>query len=241
MKQWQDKMTREMELRNLAPRTKEAYLRDAGRLFSFHKDKDPKDIGIEEIKDFLQFFSKNPCLGKLTLPSPSSFNRVGTAIKFYYYHVLNRDYSKVMPRRSVPKTIPMVLSQDEVKRMINSTYSVFYKAFLMTLYSTGMRSREIRYLKAEDIDSNRMVIYIKNGKGNKDRQASLSPTLLAALRTYWRLFRINNPNKSQYLFMATRNRHGSGFDRPMQSTSIAYIVRKTAEFAGVKKKFILTV
>lgn len=105
----------------------------------------------------------------------------------------------------------------------------------MTLYTTGMRQSELRNLKVEDIDSSRMVIYIRNAKGMKDRQAALSPTLLACLRLYWRLFRVNF-YYSPFLFMPTKNPKGTRYDKGLSHTSVGYIVTKAAQAAGIKKK-----
>jgi integrase/recombinase XerD len=99
-----------------------------------------------------------------------------------------------------PKLSPTILSIEEVNSMIDILHNFFWKVVIMTLYTTGMRQTELRNLKITDIGSKRMVVYIKNAKGTKDRQAVLSPELLHCLRTYWKICRTKSV-KSGYLFI----------------------------------------
>jgi site-specific recombinase XerD len=109
------------------------------------------------------------------------------ALRFFYIRVLKRGWS--IAETPYPKRIfrlPLVLSQEEVARLIDAAESPFHRVLLMTLYATGARRAEVARLKISDIDSERMVIHIRGGKGRKDRDVMLSPKLLAALRAYWR-------------------------------------------------------
>jgi len=116
---------------------------------------------------------------------------------------------------------------------------VFWKAVVMTLYSSGIRHAELRNLKACDIDSKRMVINIRNGKGGQDRQSLLSPLTLKCLRTYWRLFRKGSVH-TDYLFTPSKNSYNGVLKKRLSHTAIGYIVSRVAEFAGIKKKSIRT-
>ena len=106
-----------------------------------------------------------------------------------------------------------MLSQEEARALINSAKNLYHRAMLMTLYSTGMRRAELCKLKVEDIDSKRMILHIRQGKGGKDRDVPLSPMLLETLREYWRWMRPRT-----YLFPGTVN--GRRADKPITSKVI---------------------
>ena len=86
----------------------------------------------------------------------------------------------------MPRKLPNILSQEEVARLINASSSLFQRTLLMVLYGTGMRRSEAARLKLADVDSQRMVVHVVDGKGHKDRDLPLSPALLESLRAYWR-------------------------------------------------------
>lgn len=239
MEKWEEQLTRECELRNLAEKTKKHYITKFKLFANYHKGKDVAFLGLEDIKDFI-LHMQNTLSHRGRKYSPHSINATISTIRFYYLHVHQRDYSKVIGKQKTPKYAPLVLTQGEVKTLIDSVNLVFWKAVIMTLYTTGMRQSELRHLKVKDVDSNRMIIHIRNAKGKKDRQVPLTPSLLACLRTYWKLFRANNEKKSSYLFMPRKNSHNGRFDKPLSHTAVGYMLTKSAEFAGLKKKFILT-
>jgi integrase len=167
-------------------------------------------------------------------------NRFAAAIKFYYFKVLERNWrTSLIPRRKEKKTVPMVLTKEEISKMIHCLRNVKHRAMLMTLYGTGMRNDELRNLKAEDIDSKRMVIHIRNGKGNRDREAILSPKLLEYLRYYWKT---NKDDKSNYLFTASKdpNKPGEKPNKKLSHTAVGAMVKTAARIAGIKKKSTLT-
>jgi integrase/recombinase XerD len=108
-------------------------------------------------------------------------------LRFFYIQVLKQGWRAV--ETPYPKKVlhlQHVLSQEEVARLIEATEMPFHRILLMTLYATGARRAEVAHLKISDIDSQRMVVHIRGGKGRKDRDVMLSPALLAALRAYWR-------------------------------------------------------
>lgn len=231
-----DQLVEEIETRGLAENTVKAYTVSLTEFFN-HYQKSPDELGIQEIKKYQRYLLKEKKL------SPNTVNRHITAVKFFYIHVMNRyELDHQLPRVKVPQSMPIVLSEQEVARMIDSVHSVLWKSVLLVMYTAGLRQGEVRNLKITDIDSDprRMLIYIRSGKGGKDRQAKLSPITLAALRTYWRLFRIKNPVKSDYLFIPWKNSHSGKVVQKLSHTAIGYMVRKSAELAGIKKKFIPT-
>ena len=105
-----------------------------------------------------------------------------------------------IPLPKKPWKLPIILSQQEVSRLIDAASSLMHRAILMTLYSTGMREAELCQLKVSDIDKERMVIHIRQGKGKRDRDVGLSETLLETLREYWRWMK-----PKTYLFPGTVN------------------------------------
>jgi len=108
-------------------------------------------------------------------------------LRFFFVKVLRRPYREidlVYPKR--PERLPLILSEEEVARLIESASTSYHRVILMTLYGTGLRREELCRLKVTDVDSQRMVIHVRQGKGNKDRDITLSPRLLDVLRAYWK-------------------------------------------------------
>lgn len=227
-----DRMIAEMQLRGLNEQSQKEYLDSMLKFIEFYK-KPPAKLGVEDIKDYQLYLIKDRGL------APNSINRHLSAIRFFYRNVLGRHwYADALPRLKAPRNLPAVLSEEEVAAMINSTHKVFWKAVIMTLYSSGIRHRELRNLKINDIDSQRMCILIRRGKGGKDRQALLSPITLRCLRTYWRLNRIHCNVESDWLFIPTKNSHSGELKKKLSHTAIGYILKKAARLAGIKKKSI---
>jgi site-specific recombinase XerD len=225
-------MIKEMDIRGISQLSKKAYLRSMEYFMEWSKTP-PARLGLKDIKEFQHYLLKERGL------AANSINRHLSGIRFFYRHVLGRHwYSDALPRLKITRSLPVVLSEEEVGRMIDSVHNVFWKAVVMTLYSSGIRHAELRNLKACDIDSKRMVINIRKGKGGQDRQALLSPVTLKCLRTYWRLFRKGAP-PTDYLFTPTKNSRGV-LNKRLSHTAIGYIVGRVAEFAGIKKKSIHT-
>src|SRR5678810_155198 len=128
-----------------------------------------------------------------------------------------------------PERLPVILSEEEVARLIESAITSYHRVILMTLYATGLRREELCRLKVADIDSKRMVVHVRQGKGNKDRDVTLSPRLLEVLRAYWKWRK-----PKVYLFPSLyRTRAG---EQPITSKTIWYAVREAARRAGIKKK-----
>lgn len=241
MESYLEKLIVEIELKGLAESTKKAYVRHVKRFLNFH-GKDPKKMGIDEIKSFLHNLQHSKGYARKVKLSPNSVNGAASAISFFYLNVIEINYQDKIPRMKIPQIDPTILSSDEVMLMIDGLHNTFWKAVLMTLYSAGLRQSELRNLKISDIDTKRMVLYIRDSKGAKDRQAILSPILLKSLRTYWQHYRIdrNSEIKSDYLFIPNKNPYNGVLKKSLSHTAVGYIVRRAAEIAGIKKKFILT-
>jgi integrase/recombinase XerD len=238
MKSYLELLTREIKLQGLSTATNSAYRRQV-KGFLNYSDVDPKDRDLEDIKDYLLHLQGQNSLGRKTKPTPSTINGVASALKFFYLFVLKINYTDQIPRMKYSAPAATILSIEEVNLMINTVHNIFWKALLMTIYTTGMRQSEVRHLKFGDIDSGRMVFYIRNSKGAKDRQAAISPTVLSCLRTYWRLCR-KGAGKEAYVFVPTKNVYNGRVLEKLSHTAVSYIVKRAAELAGIKKKFTLT-
>jgi integrase/recombinase XerD len=127
------------------------------------------------------------------------------------------------PRR--PKRLPVILSGSEVEALLEAVESIKYRAALMTAYGAGLRIGEVCRLQVEDIDSRRMLLHIRDGKGGRDRYGVLSRRLLAVLRAYWKQVRPPKP----YLFPGPKP------DRPLSAESVRKVLRKAVQTSGITK------
>lgn len=232
-KTYEDLMIKFIELRGFSELTKKAYLGSMRNFVKYH-DICPDKINLEQILDYQHYLVKHKKLAGRTV------NREMTAIKLYYIQILERrSYIDKIPTVKVKKTIPVTLSEKEIFSMINSLENVLWKSIIMLTYSAGLRQGEVRRLKTHDIDSKRMVIQVRDSKFGKSREALLSPAVLGQLRHYWRVCRKNSV-KSDYLFIPTKNAYNGVLKKSLSHTALGYIVKRAAEIAGIKKKFILT-
>src|SRR6202049_2095170 len=173
-------MLEELERRNYAQTTIECYLRAVAE-FSFHFHRPPNQLGPEHIRQYQAHL-----FGQRKL-APSTVTQRLAALRFFYIKTLRKPWSVAeTPYPKKVQRLPIILSTEEVAQLIDSALTPFHHIVLMTLYATGVRRAELTRLKITDIDSRRMIINIQGGKGRKDRDVMLSPTLLKALREYWR-------------------------------------------------------
>ena len=171
------RMIDDMTQRRLNPKTQEAYLRSVIKLTRFLR-RSPDSASADDLRQFQLHLVQNGV-------SNTTINATITGLRFFFETTL--DDSLVMRKMSTvrqPRKLPVVLSPDEVRRLLEATTSVKYKAALATAYGAGLRASEVTHLRVTDIDSQRMVIRVEQGKGSKDRNAMLSPALLALLR-HW--------------------------------------------------------
>lgn len=176
------RMIDDMRIRNLAPRTIENYV-DKVALFARHFGKSPDLLGPEEIRTFL--------LGLLNAGRDrSTLVQYVSALRFLYNITLGRAWqAQVLPFPKKERRLPVVLSPQEVGAFLKALDSLKKRTFFLTVYATGLRLRECTHLLPSDIDSKRMVVRVRQGKGRKDRYVPLSPKLLTALRQYWKAAR----------------------------------------------------
>jgi site-specific recombinase XerD len=219
-------MLEELERRNYAQSTIRAYIRTVEH-FARHFHCPPDRLGPEHIRQYQAAMFRTWKL------APSTVTQRLAALRFLYIQVLKRNWS--VAETPYPKKVlhlPEILSQQEVARLIDATETPFQRILVMTLYATGARRAEVARLKVEDIDSQRMVVHIRGGKGRKDRDVMLSPALLEALRSYWRGLR-HKP--TVWLFPGNRWHTSS---RPVTTKVLWTACQQAALRAGLEHKHI---
>ena len=177
------KMLEELQLRNYSPHTQRAYIRCLAN-FAKHFGTAPDRLGPEHIRDYQLFLVQQKKL------SWSPFNQTVCALRFFYHHVLHRKWMiEHIPYPRHEQKLPVVLSPAEVAALFQNTPNLKHRAILMTIYAAGLRVSELINLRVTDIDSQRQLIRVSQGKGHKDRQLMLSPKLLEILQLYWKRYR----------------------------------------------------
>ena len=211
-------MLAELQRRNYSPATIQIYLLAVGQLAAYFRCP-PDQLSPEQIREFqLHLFQDR----KL---APNTVKQRTAALRFFFGRTLQRP--QMLEQIPVPKAqrkLPCVLSPEQVTRLIDSAVTLRDRALLMILYSTGMRRAELCHLQVADIDSERMVIHIRQGKGRQDRDVPLSPTLLDTLREYWRW-----KKPKTYLFPGQGRRAA----RPITDKIVWFACRHAAERAGL--------
>src|ERR1017187_350429 len=175
------RMTEDMQVRNLALNTQTSYVQQVS-LFARYFHKSPELLGPEDIRTYQVFLTNEKKL------APSSVLITVSALRFLYKVSLKKDWSfeDMIPTAKKPQRLPVILSPEEVLQFLSSVGSTKHRAILTTCYAAGLRISEAVHLKPIDIDSQRMVIRVEQGKGQKDRYVMLSPKLLEILRHWWR-------------------------------------------------------
>ena len=215
------RMIEDMQLRNLSPHTIEAYVSAVAR-FAKHFGQSPEQLNPDQVRQYLLHLVRDQRVGW------SRYNIARCGLQFFYQITLGQNVQfKKLPCARAPKRLPTVLSRDELRRLFDVVeHDLKHKALLMTLYAAGLRVSEALALKAADIDSPRMLIHVRLGKGNKDRMVKLSAQLLGVLRDYWRARR-----PKVWLFPQNHSP-----DRAMESGTAQRIVQRAAKRAGITRR-----
>jgi integrase/recombinase XerD len=215
---FRDAMDEAMVLRGLAPRTREVYLDWVARLVRFCRVT-PDRLTTKEVRAFLLDLTQER---KLAF---STFNQALNAVRFFFTAVLKQPFAlDDFHFQKPPRRLPVVMNDEEVRRLLEGTHSLRDRALFETAYATGMRLGEVTRLLIADIDSTRMVIRVDQGKGRKDRYVMLSASLLETLRAYWR-----QAKPKRYLFP------GSGGNRPLSHASAQKAFGRAKVAAGIAK------
>jgi len=217
-------MLDELERRNYSPNTQRMYLHAVTEL-ARHFHCSPDQLGLDHIREYQAH------LFRVRKLKPNSVRAYVEALRFLFVVVLKRRWTAVdLPYPKKPHTLPLVLSHQEVCRLINAAATLRDRVILMALYATGMRRGELAQLKIADIDTQRMVIHIRGAKGRKDRDVMLSPKLLDAMRQYWRGLK---RKPKLWLFPGGGGHHDT--EQPMDDKVVWLACDKAAHRAGMDK------
>ena len=212
------RMIEDMTLRNFAPRTITVYV-ERVVTFAQYFHKSPARLGPEHIRGYLLHLIQERHV------SWSYYNQARCALQFLYRITMGQEWvveDVVCPKQ--PRKLPVVLSLQEVARFLGAITHIKHRAILMSAYAAGLRVSEVTRLRVADIDSQRMVLRIRQAKGQKDRFVVLSPRLLKLLREYWKAVR-----PSDFLFPGARP------DQPITSGSVHRVCRAARERCGLGK------
>lgn len=215
-----DKMEQDLRLRGRCANTRATYLRCA-RAFVKHYRKSPTELGKAEVRDFLLHLVEERKL------SAASYNVYAAALRFLYSHTLERPEEVAwIGQMRVTRRLPAILSPEEVERLLRALRSLKMQAIVVTAYGAGLRVSEVVHLEVADIDSGRMVIHVRHGKGDRDRYTMLPQRLLELLRAYWKQKRPPGPE----LFPGRRP--GS----VLQRATVSKALKKAATLAKLGKR-----
>ncbi len=176
------RMIDDMRMRKFGEKTRLDYVR-AVRNFTKYLGRSPDTASVEELRNYQLYLVDNGI-------SPASLNSAISGLKFFYSITMDRSelMAKMQPVH-LPRKLPVILSREEVSRLIAAAGNLEHQTTLAVAYGTGLRVNEVVSLKVSDIDSERMTLRVEQGKGQKDRYAMLSPVLLERLRVWWRVAR----------------------------------------------------
>jgi site-specific recombinase XerD len=219
MTQLRQRMLEELQRRNYSAGTIGLYLRHVAQ-FAQHFHRSPDQLGAEDIRRYQLFLIQEKKLAW------SSYNQIVCALRFFYAKTLKRAFLlQDIPFPRQEQRLPLILSQEEVARILTIPPHLKSRALLMTIYAAGLRRSEAARLRVSDIDSARMTITVHQGKGQKDRVVMLSPVLLDTLRQYWR-----QAKPKQWLFP------GETPDQPISGNDISMVFHNAVRRAGITKK-----
>lgn len=219
-------MHQDLQLAWLSERTQEAYLR-AVRQLADHFHKAPDRLSEEQLREYLLYLKNEKRF------APSSLIVAVSGIKFFYTHTAPRDWKTLQKLRvPKPKTLPDVLTIDEVRRLIDAVRTPHNRTYFWTVYSLGLRLQEGLNLQVGDIDGARMLVHVHHGKGAKDRYVPLPPRTLSLLRQYWATHR-----HPLWLFPATGrdHQHAASATGPMERSSVQGAIRRVVQEIDFRK------
>jgi site-specific recombinase XerD len=216
--QLEERLLQDLAIRNYSEKTKQCYVK-ALTGFAKYFNRPPDQLGLEEVRTYQVHLVHTRKL------SWSYLKIVVSSLRFFFTVTLGRDFPlRYIPYPRKEKRLPVVLSREEVAHLLASVANPKHHAILATIYATGARLSEASNLQVTDIDSKRMMVRIRQGKGHKDRYVPLSPVLLPELREYWK---IDRPRA--WLFPGAR------IDLPMTRGAIGRMCRNACKRAGLTK------
>jgi site-specific recombinase XerD len=218
MTELRKRLQEELRLRNFSPETVRSYTATVAE-FARYFHKSPDQLGPEHVRSYQLYL-----LNERKLAWPTIQVRLA-GLRFFYTRTLKQSwFDTEVAKPKVRRKLPLVWSREEVTGLLDATRNLKHRALLATLYGAGLRCQEALHLKVTDIDSQRMIINIREGKGRHPRQVMLSPKLLDLLRLYWR-----RRKPKDWLFP------GVGSDRPMYATGVRIFCQKLRKKLGIAK------
>lgn len=209
-------MLREMALRGFAPRTQQTYVSWVARLVSKTRVL-PEELSEAQVRRYLADLSQAGL-------SASTVNQAMAAVRFFFNAVLHREWPLELQYQRAPQRVPVTMSREEVGRLLATVSGLRERAAMEIAYAAGLRLNEVLHLRVTDIDSERMIMRVEQGKGKKDRNVMLSPALLVTLRAYWRQSR-----PRVWLFP------GHGGKRPLHATVVQRAFQHAKQEARITK------
>jgi site-specific recombinase XerD len=219
-------MMEDMQLRGLSAKTQVAYMRSVRQLAD-HYGKSPEVITEEELRQYFLYLKNEKRVSR------STCTQALCGIKFFFQRTLQREWTTFeLVRPPKERKLPVVLSHEEVRRVLGCLRSYRHYVCLIAIYSCGLRLREGVYLRVPDLDGERMLVHVRNGKRAKDRYVPLPDRTLVLLRQYWASHR--NP---RWLFPASRPRGAalSEASGPISPSSVQKALRAACMVSGIQK------
>lgn len=218
------RMLADLRMRNYSPRTEKVYVSHVAQ-FARHHGRSPEELGHEEVRGYLRHLIEDRKVSR------SAFNQAICALRFLYGVTLERpEMVARVPYAKREKRLPAILSPEEVGRLLEAVEDPKHRLVLATVYAAGLRVSEVVALRVSDIDSDRMTIQVRQGKGRKDRLVMLSPVLLEELRRYCRWAR-----PADWLFP------GQKPGRPLTTRTVQKACRRAVEAAGLGSERRITI
>lgn len=218
MSELRRRMLADLRIRNYAERTQEIYIARVAEAARYFK-RSPAAVTHEDVRSYLRYLKEERQVSR------SAFAQSVGALRFLYRVTLERpDVMPHLPYPRLKRRHPVVLSPGEVVRLLHAIGNLKHRTVAMVLYGGGLRISEALSLQLRDVDSARMLLVVRHGKGDQDRQVVLSPVLLEALRAYWRAYRPEN-----WLFP------GQTKDRPLGPSTIQRVLKAARVRAGIAK------
>ncbi len=215
------RMLEDMQLRGLAPKTQEAYLRAVRQLAQYY-GKSPDSISEEELRGYFLYLKNEK------KASCSAYTVALYGIKFFYERTLQQEWTLFdLVRPAKEKKLPVVFSQEEVSAILSRVRLPQYRVSLSTIYACGLRLQEGIHLRVCDIDSSRMTLWVRKGKGSKDRGVPLPQLTLTLLRTHW-----SSHRHAVWLFPA---RNANDAAKPIGDSSVRRAFKAALLQSGIQK------
>ena len=225
MTDWYERSTKALQLAGLAKSSQESYTRMVRMLVDFYR-KTPDLVSEEELQDYLLHRRNVDKWSSATLRISYS------ALKFFFEKVLQREWHIFgYLKAERPKTLPAVLSKEEITELLSKVRTPHNRAYFSTVYSCGLRLQEALNLEVGDIDSDRMLIHVHRGKGAKDRMVPLPASTLATLRTHWKTHR-----HPRLLFPAIGRNTSTPVESPMAISSVQGAMKAAVRESGINKR-----